>query len=102
MSDLVQRVRFRRDHGWAPGQMSAYLDGEMPVPRRRRLERHTTECPECRAVLLGLRHMLTLMGRAHAAVPAGSGAQLATTVRARIRAGTAQESSTRADGSERT
>jgi len=86
MSDLVQRVRFRRDHRWVPGHMSAYLDDEMPLPRRRRLERHTAQCPECRAVLLGLRHMLTLMGRAHAAVPAGSGAQLATTVRARIRA----------------
>jgi len=38
--------------------VSDYLDGELPPARRREMEQHLTECPECRAVLEDLRLLL--------------------------------------------
>ena len=38
-----------------PDQLSAYLDGELDLPRRRRLESHLAECAECSALLADLR-----------------------------------------------
>jgi anti-sigma factor RsiW len=38
--------------------MSAYLDSETRTQLRVRIDRHTAECPECRAVLSELRRML--------------------------------------------
>jgi anti-sigma factor RsiW len=61
MSSVLQHVRLRRDHRWAPGGMSAYLDGELASRARARMERHTEECPECRGLLYGLRRMLGLL-----------------------------------------
>lgn len=58
MSSFLHRARFRRDHRWAPGHMSAYLDGDLASRPRLRLERHTGECAECRGVLYSLRRML--------------------------------------------
>src|ERR1700740_1646698 len=58
MNGVLHHARFRRDHRWAPGQMSAYLDGDLASRARARLERHTGECPECRGVLHSLRRML--------------------------------------------
>lgn len=75
MSDFLYRARFRRDHGWAPGHMSAYLDGELASRPRTRMKRHTEECPECRRVLAGLRWMLGALHRMPA--PAGGTDSLA-------------------------
>jgi anti-sigma factor RsiW len=61
MSGLLYSVRFRLDHRWAPTHMSAYVDDELGVRARVRLERHTGECPECRRVLSSLRGMLGLL-----------------------------------------
>ena len=61
MATMFDRMRFRRSHRWAPGRMSAYLDGELPARGRRRLERHVHDCPECRGVLGALRRMLGLL-----------------------------------------
>ncbi len=36
-------------------QLSAYLDGELDLARRRRLEAHLAACPECSALLVDLR-----------------------------------------------
>ena len=63
MSNVLERLRLRRDHGWAPSRMSAYLDGELAARARARLERHTEECPECRGILYALRRMLGLLQR---------------------------------------
>jgi anti-sigma factor RsiW len=63
MSNAVHQLRLRRDHRWAPGHMSAYLDGELAARARARLERHTEECPECRGVLYTLRRILGLLQR---------------------------------------
>lgn len=67
MTGLARRLRFRRDHRWAPGQMSAYLDGELATRPQARMERHAGECPECRIVLEGLRRMLSRLRRLPAA-----------------------------------
>ena len=39
--------------------VSDYLDGELPPARKREMEQHLTECPECRAVLEDLRLLVT-------------------------------------------
>jgi anti-sigma factor RsiW len=61
MSSVLFRARLKRDHRWAPGHMSAYLDGELGSRSRARIERHTGECPECRGILHSLRRMLGLL-----------------------------------------
>jgi anti-sigma factor RsiW len=61
MTTLLHRARFRLDHRWAPGHMSAYLDGELASGARARLRHHVVECAECRAVLDSLRRMLGLL-----------------------------------------
>jgi anti-sigma factor RsiW len=81
MSDLWQRARFWRDHRWAAGQMSAYLDGELGSGPRARVERHAHDCPECRRVLDGLRRVL---GALHGLTPP-SGGPAALTVAASVR-----------------
>jgi anti-sigma factor RsiW len=63
MSDTSQTARFERDHRWAPGQMSAYVDGDLPTVRRARFEHHVGECAECRRLLAGLERMLDRLGR---------------------------------------
>jgi anti-sigma factor RsiW len=84
MSNVLHRARFMRDHRWAPGCMSAYLDGELASRARSRLEYHIAECPECRAVLGGLRRMLGLL---HGLPPAGArpaARDMTAAVRARL------------------
>ena len=58
MSGWLDRIRFRRDHRWAPGQMSGYLDGDLDPARRVRLEHHLGECARCRRLLASLRRIL--------------------------------------------
>jgi anti-sigma factor RsiW len=63
MASFLEHLRLRREHRWAPGHMSAYLDGELASRARARLERHAEECPECRGLLYGLRRMLAALQR---------------------------------------
>jgi anti-sigma factor RsiW len=84
MSGFVHRMRFRRDHRWAPERMSDYLDGELAPSARERIEHHLGECAECRRLLAGLRRTLDGL---HRLSPPGGGmdaAALATSVRARL------------------
>jgi anti-sigma factor RsiW len=83
MSDVFHRVRFERDHHWAPGRMSAYLDGELSSRQRRRMRRHIDECVQCRRLLAGLRRMLGAL----ASLPGpadGDPARIAASVRLRL------------------
>ena len=70
MSPLLQDLQFRRDHGWAPPHMSAYLDSELRTRARSRLERHAAVCPECRGVLQDLQRLLVLLQSAPTPEPA--------------------------------
>ena len=63
MRRIVGRARFKRDHHWAPGRMSDYVDGELAPRGRARMERHTKECSECRGALRGLRRLLGRLQR---------------------------------------
>ena len=51
------------DHRFTKAHASDYLDGELSDDARRRVERHTSVCPQCRAVLASLRRMLDTLPR---------------------------------------
>jgi anti-sigma factor RsiW len=59
------------DHRFTRVHASEYLDGELSEDGRRRVERHTSACPQCRALLASLRRMLDTLPRL-AATPAPS------------------------------
>lgn len=84
MSEIWHRIRFRRDHGWAPGHMSAYLDTELRARPRARMERHSQECPECRGLLDSLRRMLSLLHRLPASGTAAHTPAIAVAVAQRL------------------
>jgi anti-sigma factor RsiW len=83
MSTLRQSLRFRLDHRWVPGRMSAYLDGELRPRGRARVERHAGRCPQCRQVLHGLRTLVDLL-RAAPAPREPASRELVAAVRARL------------------
>jgi anti-sigma factor RsiW len=85
MNDYSSLERFRRDHRWAPGRMSAYLDGELDANRRDRMDRHVSECARCRRLLAGLRLVLDALHRLPAPEGGSDAAQLASSVLARLR-----------------
>ena len=84
MSEFYSSVRFRRDHRWSPGHMSAYLDGELDSRRRSRIDRHTGECDECRRLLAGLRRMLGALHRLPRPDDGADALQIAASVRMRL------------------
>lgn len=61
--------RSRRDHTWAQENLSAYLDGELPLAHKARMERHLAECAECRQSLHTLRQTVALLRRVPAVQP---------------------------------
>jgi len=85
MGSFFYRARFSWDHRWTPARMSAYVDAELGSGSRRRLERHVSECEDCRRLLAGLRETLNALHR----LPAPSGDSepnhTATAVRLRLR-----------------
>ena len=81
---LLYRVRFRRDHGWAPDHMSELLDGELAPAGRSRIERHLGECPECERLLAGLRSVVQGLGRLPAPAGGGDAARIGAVVRGRL------------------
>jgi anti-sigma factor RsiW len=84
MSDVLHRARFRRDHRWAPEHMSDYLDGELASGAIDRLERHVSECDECRRLLAGLRGMLNALHRLAAPSGGVEAVEVAASVRLRL------------------
>lgn len=84
MSDFWARLRFWRDHRWAPSHMSAYLDGELAQGRRARMERHTVQCHECRRLLEGLRRLLGALQRLPPPNNGIGSVELADSVRQRL------------------
>jgi anti-sigma factor RsiW len=84
MSGFLHRMRFRRDHRWAPEHMSDYLDGELDPDARSRFDHHLRECAECRKLLAGLRRTLDALHRLSVPSGAPDPAKLATSVRARL------------------
>jgi anti-sigma factor RsiW len=63
--------------------MSAFLDHDLTPPQRTRMERHVSECHQCRTVLTGLQLLVAALNRLLA--PADRDAsRIAASVRARI------------------
>lgn len=62
-------LRFRRDHRFTPGRLSAYLDDDLGPRARARVARHTDECPECRGLLHSLRRLVGALGAPRPAEP---------------------------------
>jgi anti-sigma factor RsiW len=80
----MSQLRFGRDHRWAPRRMSAYLDGELAVMPRSRMERHARECPECRRLLAGLRQTMAALHRLASPDGGADPVQVAASVRLRL------------------
>lgn len=51
-------LRQALDHRFAKAHASDYLDGALGQSGRRRIEHHSSICPQCRVVLTSLRRML--------------------------------------------
>lgn len=68
---LLARRRYMREHRWTHAHLSEYLDGELCEDQRRRLESHTSICPQCTRVLATLRHTLERLRMLSADPPAG-------------------------------
>ena len=49
------------DHRFTAAHASEYVDGELHEAGRRRIERHTSICPQCAALLASLRRMVELL-----------------------------------------
>jgi anti-sigma factor RsiW len=62
MRPLPYRFGFLRDHRWVPPHASDYLDSELSPRERRRVERHTADCPECRELLRSLQALIGVLG----------------------------------------
>ena len=80
---LLRRHRFMREHRWTNAHLSAYVDREMPDDERRRLEAHTSICPECHRMLATLRR--TLEGLRGLSGTSGAPSELADSVIERLR-----------------
>ena len=46
------------DHRFTAAHASQFLDGDLSDAGRRRIERHTAVCPQCRGLLRSLRRMI--------------------------------------------
>ena len=84
MRESFVRLRFRLDHRWAPDRFSAHLDGELPAPKRGRMERHLGECVECRRVFAGLTVVVEALRQLPSAQPARTPTQFAAAVRVEL------------------
>jgi predicted anti-sigma-YlaC factor YlaD len=55
---LIQRRRFMREHEWTHAHLSGYLDEDLSLAERDRVEEHVGMCPQCQRVLRTLRRTL--------------------------------------------
>ena len=46
------------DHRFTKARASGYLDGDLDQRDRDRIDRHTSVCPQCRALLASLRRVI--------------------------------------------
>lgn len=62
---MIGVLRQMLDHRFTAAHASEYLDGELSHAESRRVDRHTSICPGCRALLASLRRLVdTLPGLA--------------------------------------
>lgn len=56
-----RRLSAARDHRWAQGRLSAYIDGELTARQERRLRAHEEACPECAELIRALQAILAAL-----------------------------------------
>ena len=81
---FLYRVRFRRDHGWAPDHMSQYVDGDLAPSGRERIDGHVRNCPECERLLAGLSALVDRLSHVGQPVGGVDAVRLAAAVRGRL------------------
>jgi anti-sigma factor RsiW len=84
MHRLLHRFRFLRDHRWVPPHTSEYLDGDLGSPARRRRERHTEGCSECRELLRSLRTLIGALATISDAEPPVVAAAVLASIQCRL------------------
>jgi anti-sigma factor RsiW len=55
---FLERRRYMREHRWTHAHLSDYLDDDLTLGERERVEEHVGICPHCRRVLRTLRRTL--------------------------------------------
>ena len=55
---FLKRRRYMREHRWTHAHLSDYLDDDLTLGERERVEEHVSICPHCRRVLRTLRRTL--------------------------------------------
>jgi anti-sigma factor RsiW len=83
MHAFFAQLRFRADHRWAPPRMSAFLDEDLTVGQRERMERHVGVCPQCRGLLGGLQLVVAALHRL-SDPPGGEATRIVAAVRLRL------------------
>ncbi|MGO9959802.1 MAG: anti-sigma factor family protein [Solirubrobacteraceae bacterium] len=84
MHRLLDRLRFILEHRWVPRHASEYLDGELGPDQRRRVERHTEACPECRELVRGLRALIAALGTIREDEPRAVAAVVLASIQGRL------------------
>jgi hypothetical protein len=79
------RPSFMRDHMWTRRHVHAYLDGELEVRGRERVEHHSHRCPKCRRMLAALTRTLEELRGLRGEPPRGSALRISDSVIARLR-----------------
>lgn len=79
------RWRFLKDHVWTRRHLDGYLDGELGVAARMRVERHAQLCPPCLRFIATLRETLAGLGSLRDEPPPGAHDGVAEAVIGRLR-----------------
>jgi anti-sigma factor RsiW len=56
-----RRLNYMRDHRWAHGRLSEYIEGELPPRQQHRLADHENLCPECARLIATLYALLAML-----------------------------------------
>jgi len=79
-------LRFMRDHRFAAGHASEYVDGDLDDVGRARVEHHARFCPRCHELLASLRRTVAALRDLRATAEAPADSEVALGVIARLRA----------------
>lgn len=80
---LLHPIRFYRDHRLTCARSSEYIDDELGVDARLRIEAHLHLCPSCARLLASLRRTVRALGLLRTIDPAGPEVQAGILARLR-------------------
>ena len=59
---MLDGMRYWLDHLWMARRASEHVDGELAGREQDRARRHLSRCPDCRALVRGLRSIVAALG----------------------------------------